>query len=167
MSVSSGSSAHGGHRGPDSTSPALSGSAPFGQGLSSPGPAFCFSEGLPQSLSWLTLSAAAPGRTCLSVDCRDWLDVTSTTDRLGLTGFVSVKAMYGGSLQCVSVAFSVPGSSSSSSRRTIGFHRGPAVAAAGDGGAPRPRSLELSTCVTAAVHRCHSHVCQAMHSAVR
>ena len=117
-------------------------------------------------MNWLTLSAA-PGRMCFSVGYRDWLDVISSTDRLKSIDFFSKRAMFEGNLQYGVVAFSVLGSSSSSSHRTIGFHRGLTVVAAGDDGAPKLRSFELSPCVIVAVHRCHSHVCQARDLAAR
>ena len=93
--------------------------------------------------------------------------MTSSTDRLELTGFFSIRAMFRGNLQYEVVAFSVLGNSSSSSHRKIGFHRGLAVVAAGDDGEPQPRSFELSPCVIVAVHRCHSHVCRARDLAAR
>ena len=117
-------------------------------------------------MNWLTLSAA-PGRMCFSVGCQDLPDATSLTDHLVLTSFVFIGARFGGILLCEVVAFSVLESSSSSSQRTIGFHRGLAVAAAGDDGASRLRSLGLSSCAIAAVHRCHSHVCQVRDLAAR
>ena len=117
-------------------------------------------------MNWLTLSAV-PGRTCFSVGCRGWPDATSLTDHLKSTGFFSIRAKFEGNLQCVAVVFSVLESNSSSSHRMIDFHRGPAVAAAGDDGASRLRSLELSSCATVAVHRCHSHVCQERDLAAR
>ena len=104
---------------------------------------------------------------CFSVGCQGWPDATSLKDHLRLTSFVSIGAKFGGILQCEFVVFSVLESSLSSSQRTIGFHRGLAVAAAGDDGAPRLRSLGLSSCAILAVHRYHSHVCRARDLAAR
>ena len=78
-----------------------------------------------------------------------------------------MRAMFGDNLQCVTVVFSVLGSSLSPNLRTIGFHRGLAVVGAGDDDASQLRSLELSPCATLADHRYHSHVCRARHLAAR